>query len=100
MVVYSVSSRWQAVRLALLRQFFQADMAAKAVIPEGRFPKPLTAWIVPFHVVDQIADFTPQRRSRSRMSRRLSAEREMRLVRPLELGFFQEATEQHAVFLV
>ena len=87
------------MRLDLLRQFFQADMGAKTVITEGRFPKPLAASIVSLHIVDQLTDLASQRCSRRRMPRRLSAEREMRLIRPLQVCFLQELTEQRTVFL-
>ena len=98
MVLYSISSSGKRVRFELLQQFFQADMGAKSVITEGRLPKPLTARIVPFHVVDQLPDPAPQRRSRRRMPRRLSAERGMRLIWPLQTRFLEELVEQRSIF--
>lgn len=88
------------MQLELLRQFFQADMGAKTVVAEGRFPKPLTARIVPLHVVDQITDPTPQRCRCRRMPRSLAVEREMRLIRPLQVHFLQKLVEQHTVFFL
>lgn len=86
------------MRLELLRQFFQADMGAKKIITEGRLPKPLTARIVPLHVIDQITDLAPQCRSRRRMPRRPAGEGEMRLIRPLQVRFLQKLVEQYTVF--
>ena len=87
------------MQLELLRQFFQADMGAKPVIPEGRLSKPLTSRVVPLHVIDQITDLAPQRRIRRRMPRCLAVEREMRLIRPLQVRFLQKLVEQHLIFL-
>lgn len=86
------------MQFELFRQFFHADMGTKAIIAESRLPKPLTAWIVPFHVVDQISDSAPQRRSCRRMPGCLAVERDMRLIRPLQVRFLQELVEQHLVF--
>lgn len=73
-------------------------MGAKAIIIESRLPKPPTSRIMPFHVANQIIDLAPQGCRRRRMPRSSPAEREMRLISPLQVCILQEPVEQHTVF--
>ena len=73
-------------------------MRAKHVVIKAGPSDANEARIVLFHFIDQRIDFAASRGGRCRMSRRLAAEREMRLIRPFEIGFFKKLMEQQTVF--
>ncbi len=86
------------MRLELLWQFFQAHMGAKTIVIERRSATSPTAWIMLGHFIDEGANLATHRRGCSGMARRVPTEREVGLIRPLQVGFFQKLVEQRMVF--
>lgn len=86
------------MRLELLWQFFQAHMGAKTIVIERRSATSPTAWIMLGHFIDEGTNLATHGGGCGGMAWRVPTEYEVRLIRPLQVGFFQKLVEQRIVF--